>query len=65
MHLFDLCHGMDHDDLELGLRVACSLFVENITEKDNFVNILKLQYNRGVTERKVEDAFWRTLNDKR
>lgn len=44
MNLFDLRHDIDHDEWELGLRVAVALFVENVTEPDNFIRIMKLRH---------------------
>lgn len=43
--IFDLRHDIDRDDWELGIRVACAFFVENVTEPDNFVKILKLKHD--------------------
>lgn len=47
MTIFDLRHGLIEDDSELGLRVAVALFVENVTEPDNFVRILKTKHRMG------------------
>lgn len=43
-NLFDLRNNIDHDDWELGMRVAVSLFVENVTDSENFIRILSTQY---------------------
>ena len=47
MTIFDLRHGITEDDSELGLRVAVALFVENVTEPDNFIKILKTKHRIG------------------
>lgn len=52
MNVFDLRHDMDRDEWELGLRVACALFVENVTEPDNFIKIMKLRH-RWVEDKKI------------
>lgn len=52
MNIFDLRHGIDQDESELGLRVACALFVENVTDKENFLRILKFQYSLRVKDKK-------------
>lgn len=44
MTIFDLRHDMDRDDWELGLRVAVALFVENVSEPENFIKILTLKH---------------------
>jgi hypothetical protein len=44
LNIFDLRHDMDRDEWELGLRVACSLFIENVSPSKNFISILKLKH---------------------
>lgn len=51
IHFYDLRHGADQDDWELGLRVASALYAENVTEPDNFIKILKFRH-RWVSDRK-------------
>jgi hypothetical protein len=46
--VFDLRHGIDHDDWELGLRVACALYMENHTSKENFLGILEFRHSMTV-----------------
>lgn len=42
--IFDLDSKLIQDDLELGLRVACALYVENETSDDNFIRLLSMKY---------------------
>lgn len=43
MTIFDLDPNIIRDETELGLRVAVSLFVENKTKPENFIQILKFK----------------------
>lgn len=52
MNIFDLRNGIDQDDLELGLRVACALYVENQTSPNNFLQILDFKYKWEIDKKK-------------
>lgn len=45
--IFDLKHNLDQDDLELGLRVACALYLEN-GNQDGFLKILPLRHSWAI-----------------
>lgn len=50
MHLYDLRHNTDQDDLELGIRVASALYFENVNQ-EGFLVALELRH-RWVTDYK-------------
>lgn len=49
MHIYDLRHNVDQDDLEMGIRVASALYAENISGPESFIKILTLRH-RWTTE---------------
>lgn len=50
MHFYDLRHNTDQDDLELGIRVASALYLENVNQ-ESFLFVLNHRH-RWVSDMK-------------
>lgn len=50
-HVYDLRNNVDMDDLELGLRAACALYLEN-TALSGFEKVLSLKYKMASMNKK-------------